>query len=249
MFKGAVNFRAAIEGNGLTFPSFEFNPNEAAVEKVAIEAPASGDTIVSTVYLDGVATEADRIALATKVNTAALNRIAFARQVSIDHARETGHALTPVQQQPGVVVAAGVVTLYLSGEAKVVLGIDHNQLRAQLEQASPPGERNYALFRSARLSVGAVEEFMHLYNILMMLYNDKQAQVDAFIIQEEPAVQQTQSGRPRAQPGEMETVYTRLRNELAHKRQGVNLDHTKMEMAQFVGNLRALARRAIELHP
>ena len=45
------------------------------------------------------------------------------------------------------------------------------------------------------------------------------------------------------------TVYTRLRNELGHKRQNVNLDATKTEMKSHVGGLAALVKRTIELHP
>jgi len=45
----------------------------------------------------------------------------------------------------------------------------------------------------------------------------------------------------------METVYTRLRNEFAHKRAGVDLQKTKAGMADKLGGLRTLAKRAIEL--
>jgi hypothetical protein len=88
---------------------------------------------------------------------------------------------------------------------------------------------------------------MHLYHILLMLFppDERQADVDAFIVREELGVQQTQ--HPLKGPGFMETVYTRLRNELAHKRAGVNLDTTKAEMAQHLGGLIALTKRAIEL--
>jgi hypothetical protein len=44
----------------------------------------------------------------------------------------------------------------------------------------------------------------------------------------------------------METVYTRLRNEFVHKRQGVDLQKTKAEMADQLGGLRTLVKRAIE---
>ena len=44
----------------------------------------------------------------------------------------------------------------------------------------------------------------------------------------------------------METVYTRLRNEFAHGRPGVNLDQTKGEMADRIGGLVLLTKRAIE---
>jgi hypothetical protein len=92
-----------------------------------------------------------------------------------------------------------------------------------------------------------VEDFMQLYNILLMLSNDSQAEVDAFILGEGAAVPQTQ--HPLRGPGVMETVYTRLRNELAHPRAGVNLHNTKAEMANRLGELVALTKRAIELHP
>jgi hypothetical protein len=55
--------------------------------------------------------------------------------------------------------------------------------------------------------------------------------------------------RLAASKGITETVYTRLRNEMGHKRAGVNIANTKAEMANRVGGLVALTRRAIELHP
>jgi hypothetical protein len=78
-------------------------------------------------------------------------------------------------------------------------------------------------------------------------YNDNQKDVDAFIISENPALPQSQ--HPLKKPGLTETVYTRLRNELAHKRAGVDLDNTKSEMGSRLGGLIALTKRAIELHP
>jgi hypothetical protein len=39
MLRGAVNFEATIKGNGISFPSFEFNPDEPSVNKVEIECP------------------------------------------------------------------------------------------------------------------------------------------------------------------------------------------------------------------
>lgn len=246
MFKGTVDFRAKIRGNGLSFPSFDFNPAEDGVDKIVI-AGAAGDEIVSTVHLSSVATPDDGRAVATKVNTAALNRIAYFHGVTIEIARSTGDQFSPLHQQPGVHAVAGNVNLFIGCAAHAVVGVAAAQLKAELEQPSPPGEQHFGLFRSARQSVSPVEEFMHLYNILLMLYNDSQANVDAFIVSEEPAVPQTQ--HPLKASGVMETVYTRLRNEFGHKRAGANLDNTKTEMANRLGGLIARAKRAIELHP
>jgi hypothetical protein len=251
MFKGTVNFIARIRGNGMTIPLFDFNPNERGVDKLEIEG-ANGDEIRSTVYLASVATQDDGKALAAKVNTAALDRIAFFHGVAIEKARITGDRFSPVNPEPGVLNADVGEYVSIDAKARMVIGISAACLKSELEQASPPGERNFALFRSARQSEGPVEEFMHLYNILLMLYNDSQLAVDAFIVGEDPAVPQTQSpphtGR-RRKAGRMETVYTRLRNEFGHQRAGVNLDNTKAEMANRLGGLIALTKRAIELPP
>lgn len=245
MIKGTVNFTAKIKGNGITFPLFEFNPKKPGVDKIEIEGP-DGDEIRSTVYVTSVATDDDGRVLAAEVNTVVLNRIAFVRGIAIEKALSTGDQFFSMQPQPGVHAIALNTNVFFTDSVKTVLGISAEQLKSELGQASPPGERHYGLLRSARQSESPVAEFMHLYNILLMLYDDKQQDVDAFIIREDPAVPQTpflHRGRRR-----METIYKRLRNELAHKRAGVNLDNTKAEMANRVGGLIALTKRAIELH-
>jgi len=246
VFKGTVDYRAKVRGNGLSFPSLDFNPKEPGVDKVVIEGP-KGDEIVSTVHLSSVASHADGRELAKKVNTAALNRIAYFRCVTIENAQSTGDQFSPLNQQPGVQANAVNMNLFIGGAAHAVLGVKPAELKSELELASPPGEHHFGLFRSARQSISPVEEFMHLHNILLMIYNDRQADVDAFAVGEDPAVPRTQ--HPLKAAGAMETVYTRLRNELAHKRLGVNLDNTKAEMTNRLGGLIALTKRAIGLHP
>jgi hypothetical protein len=248
MFKGTVTFRARIKGNGLTVPLCEFNPNEPGVETVEVESP-NGDEFLSTVHLASVATPEDGKAIATKVNTAALNRISFFHRIAIEDSHNTSAQFSPLNPEPFVLAAAPGELLIVGEAVKLVIGIPAARLKTELEHSSPPGEQYFGLFRSARLSMSSVEEFMHLYHILLMLFNDSQSSVDRFIVGEDPAVPQTPDPRPRTRPLVMETVYTRLRNEFAHKRAGVNLDNTKAEMANRLGGLIALVTRAIELHP
>lgn len=245
MFKGTVKFRSRIKGNGLTFPLVEFNPNESGVDKVEVEG-SKGDEILSSVHLASVATQEEGEAIATKVNTAALNRISFFHGIAIEDSVSTSTQFSPLDPRPGVLQVAVGNYVITGAAAKMVVGIPAARLKTELEQASLPGEQNFGLFRSARQSISPVEEFMHLYHILLMLLNDSQAGVDTFILSEDPAVPQTQHSLKG--PGIMETVYTRLRNELAHKRAGVNLDNAKAEMARRLGGLIALTRRAIELN-
>jgi hypothetical protein len=246
MFKGTVTFRARIKGHGLTVSSCAFNPGEAGVERVEIDGP-KGDEFLTTVYLASVRTREEGKALATKVTTAALDRISFFYNIAIEDTQVIGAQFSLVNPPPGDHIQLDVGEfLFLGEDLRVVLGVSAPSLQAKLEQVSPGGESMFGLFRAARQSTGPVEEFMHLYNLLLMICNDEQRDFDAFVRREEPGVPQTQS--PRF-PEVMETIYTRLRNELAHPRKGGDLHDTKAEMANRVGGLMSLTKRAIELLP
>jgi hypothetical protein len=247
MLTGTIEFRTPIRGNGLEFQIFSYDPKEPGVVKVEIEGPG-GSMIRSIVHLGSVATVGDGRALAARVNTTALDRIAYFYNISIENSKIVSEHL--YDPQPGLHAVETGDTVSFSAEVKVIREIPASHLKAQMELASPPGEQNFGLFRSARLSESPVEEFMHLYHILLMFHNDDQKAVDTFIRNEEPAVPVTPSGNPKlANKGVDETVYSRLRNEFAHKRKGVNLDNTKAEMAARLNGLISLARRAIELYP
>jgi hypothetical protein len=228
------------------FATLRFNPNEPGVDKVEIEGPG-GEEICTTVHLGCVASSDTGRELAAKVNTVALNRIGFYYGIAIENARSTGSNFSPLNPQPGVIALEILEGTVVGEEVRVLMDIAPVDVKTLLEKASPPGEPNYGLFRSALQSTSPVEEFMHLYHIPLMIHKDRQWDVDAFIVKEDPTVPQTEDlreGRDR-----METVYTRLRNEFGHRRSGVDLETTKSEMANRLSGLRALVKRAIELHP
>ena len=91
---------------------------------------------------------------------------------------------------------------------------------------------------------------MSLYQILLMIFSDTQDFVDDFIEQHDPNVpQEVKPSRPKKTTKRKrlkETVYTRLRNEFAHKRDGVDIQRTKAELADWLCRLIALTKRAIE---
>jgi hypothetical protein len=245
MPNGTIRFRAAIRGNGLTFSPFDFNPNEPGVEKIEIEGNYQ-DEIRTVVHLSTKRSHADAQALAMKVNTAALNRIAFNHDLTIESAKNVGAQFESVDSQSGNPLLELHDVVYAQDAIRIEVGIDPSHLKAELEGPPRRGERNYGLLRSARQSASPVEEFIHLYNLLLMILGDKQKSVEAFIVREEPTVPRTQSPKyPRVR----ESVYTRLRNELAHPRPGTNIESTKTEMAARLHGLIALTKRAIELHP
>jgi hypothetical protein len=247
MFKGTVNFRAAIKGHGITFTSLDFNPNRPGVDRVTIEAP-QGDAILSTVHLDSVPSQEDGRLLADSVITSALDRLAYHHGISIEDAYRTREHFEPIHPQPGLAgLIAGYGTLFISGASdRGVVGIPAATAKFELEEVVPAGERHFGLFRSALLSGSPVERYMHLYNLLLMLHRDDFADLDAFIVREEPAVPQTAKPRNRG----METAYTRLRNDFAHGgRTGGNLKSTKEEMEGRLVGLMNLVRKAIAVNP
>ena len=253
MVRGTVKYRARIVDTerGLTIPEkCDFNLNKTGVEKVEVECPA-GTEMVITVHFTAVDNEEMGIAIASEIHKSILDRISVSRDIAIENGQpET--ALSPVNPQNGVItVPTGSLTT-VSNHSKVSLSFRCDDLKPILEEAAPTGEHYFAFFRSARLSTSPVEEFMHLYNILLMLFDDEQAGVEEFIFEQEPGVQWKQRPevkRPkRRKPLKRETVYTRLRNELGHKRPDVNLDDTKAEMTKCLSELRTLTKRAIKLH-
>jgi hypothetical protein len=242
MFKGTVSFIARFKGNGLTFPAVEFDPSEPGVEKVEIERP-NGEELLSTVHLRSVATPDEGRAIAAKVITTALDRITFRYLATIETARISGDSISPINPQPGgTLVCCGQAVVSCS--ATLTASVPAAALKTVLEQPSPPGERYYALLRTARQSGSPVEEYLHLYHLLLMLHDDRQSNVDEFIVDQDPSVPRTQ--HPKKKAGEMETIYSRLRNEFAHPERGVDIEKTKSEMGACLGKLLTLTRQAIE---
>lgn len=244
--KGVVKFRASIKGNGLKFTPVDFNPGETGIEKIEIESP-NGAEIQATVYISAVTTDENARVIATRLITSVLDRLSFIHNLAIGPSSITSSILTPLDMQPSEMVHIHTAdTLIFGGEVTAIASISSSTIKGALECGTYPGENWYGLFRSALQSESPVEKYMHLYNILLTLSNDEQKQVDEFVRDQEPMV--FQSPHPKF-VGTMETIYSRLRNEFAHKRSGVNINDTKVAMAQRWINLAALTKRAIELHP
>ena len=245
MFNGTVTFRAVITSNGLKFPSCEFNPNQASVEKVVIESQ-SGFEILSTVHLSGVATERVGRAIANKVLTAVLDRIAFRYSLAIEDSQIISSWFDTVIPLPGAEVQPHSGELAIIGEqAVLIVAIPAADLKTELERPTLSGEPFFSSYRLALQSRSPVEKFMHLYSLLLRFFEDEQAKVDAFIRSQDPAV--PQSPDPRPGHSNRETVYTRLRNEFAQRRSDVNMQETNAQMEQYVGGLIGLVKHAIAL--
>jgi hypothetical protein len=252
MFRGMVKFRARIvhADKGITFPVVEFSPNEPGVSKVEIEGP-NGNEILTAVHLTGVHDRTEGIAVATKVHLAAMDRISFRYDIALESVGTIESEFSPLEPPPSGEHRLTPATCYFSfqgHDVKFKRGLSGERLKKELEEPTLPGERYFGLFRAARQSTSPVEEFMHLYNILLMLFGDNQTDVDKFILQQNPNVRMTPHPDQQRFKNRVETVHTRLRNEFGHPRQGVNLEDTKAEIKRQLGEMIALTKRAIESH-
>jgi hypothetical protein len=90
-----------------------------------------------------------------------------------------------------------------------------------------------------------IGRFIALYSLLLTVGNDRQADVDRLILTIEPTTHQTASPKT----GQLETLYTRLRNELAHDRQTATLFSTheeiQLHLKRFEWIVKSIIRPAV----
>ena len=129
-------------------------------------------------------------------------------------------------------------------EGSVSLGPEARDiLKEFLEESESPKDVLYSLYGLGLQQVSPIAQFMILYNIVLTLYNDSQKDVDAFIEKNEPGVTRTPSPKIT---GYLETTYTKLRNEIAHKRASVDLRSTSTEVKAVLPRLIQHIGKAIE---
>jgi hypothetical protein len=264
MLKGTVSFEAGIRGLEFRQQPVTHRPGNPAIEgmELSIDTESSTPTVRIAVQIAQAQDEKEAIEIATQEAESALNRLSFRYGVRIEATRKTDAHFESLNPSAGGGFGFGVAAAHFSvvghGVATAI-GLGIANVQAVLQEAQPRGERLFPLFRSALQSSSDVERFMHLYNILLMLRKDSQARVDKFITHEEPRVAKTPQPpwrrpqrwalcrwRQRSRHA-METVYTRLRNEFAHRaRSATDMARTKQEMGSHVVKLAQHVQTAIE---
>ncbi|MEW8061066.1 MAG: hypothetical protein AB2777_07540 [Candidatus Thiodiazotropha endolucinida] len=86
-------------------------------------------------------------------------------------------------------------------------------------------------FVVARSEIDNVSRFMFLYNLALQIHSDNQRTLDESILRIEPKC--TLSRSPISDRNE--TIYTRLRNQVAHFRDNTNIEATRKEIDGVVG--------------
>lgn len=242
MLNGTVQFSAPVENNPIEFDEVKLLGRASEVSDVNLRAD-SANGISVFVNVSNVSSEQDGVAIALGEVEAILDTLAFERRLAIGRPRLSSQAFEDESQSPATKSISSGVTLHLSCSTTTLVRATAETIEDLITNSAPAASIHKQMFRSAIRSNGNVERFMHFYNLLMMLHGDHQGRVDAFIRQHEANVSESQS--PHHKAGVMETIYTRLRNEISHHRQGVDLEETKRSMSDHVGRLLEHVRDAI----
>lgn len=125
---------------------------------------------------------------------------------------------------------------------KEICPLDGKKIEVLARDFSRLNELYYMAFRFAIRESDPVSRYLFLYNILLQIHDDSQKNVDNFIRTENPQVQQ--SPRPD-EPSIIETIFTRLRNEVGHARPNVIPANTRKEISENVAQLQSLVKKAI----
>lgn len=97
------------------------------------------------------------------------------------------------------------------------------------------------MFYDAATVMEPVGRFLSLYTLLLHKYDDDQKTVDEAIVGADPTVAQFRSPHAKG----YETVFSKLRNEMSHKREGINILETQNEIKLNVDRFEAIVKKLI----
>ncbi len=116
-------------------------------------------------------------------------------------------------------------------------------VKEELEKEEPYLVEYIEQYRSALESEDIVSRYMFLYNILLQIFYDNQKDIDSFIRGE---IEGTRAGFTNSPIGDFyESKFTRLRNEIGHKRANTNFGNTRVEMEASIDDLMHIVKKAI----
>jgi hypothetical protein len=237
MATGTVEYAAPIAG--LQLEPIEISNSHPAVEKIVIETQ-DGKQLRITFHLADVFALEDAQPIVEGILPSIVNRLAFHQNVPIREPYFTGASLPKDASGTSHRVIADAILLWDSAAPVLTLGEDKCGELARLLEQPHEDHDLYTLYRSSINQSDPVARFMFLYSILLQLHDDKQRQVDDFIREEAPNVPQSSSPK-----GRVETVFTRLRNEVGHSRVGTTPELTRREIKENVIGLQNLVRKAL----
>jgi hypothetical protein len=237
---GTVTYVAPVAS--VRFAPIEVSSSHPAVEKIIVETQGS-EQIQVVFHLLDVFTETEAIAIAGNIVASITDRLAFELDRGIGQLYMKGFSI-PVDASGSAFTASTSMRLLWNVAAPTIELDDESQQKlARLLEQPLARPDLYSAYRYAINQSDEAVRFMFLYSILLQMQpDDNQKAVDDFIRREVPNVPQSQ--RPDNSHVN-ETIFTRLRNEIAHRRPGTTLEQTHREIRENVAAFQELVRTAV----
>lgn len=248
--EGAISYRANLPL--IRFAAQTFPPEDKQASAVKIEASEDGKFLHITVFFEGLTSVEQARSFTDAIASQVVNRLTFKLGAFIGNAVCQGGGLTytypdGTKHYESACVAQSI-TFGIQSNDVVTYGEESTrQLLDVLEKGTIKGEKEYyPMYRSAVATDDAIARYMLLYMILLYIFDDSQNKVDKFIRTQDSGVEY--KDKPKGFNGK-ETVYTRLRNQIGHRRKDTSIEDTRTEMNRHVQGLERLVKVAIEVVP
>ncbi|GAB4340085.1 MAG: hypothetical protein OHK0047_31210 [Leptolyngbyaceae cyanobacterium] len=242
VFKGGVNFQSSFAG--YVFETIEISSFDPQIIKASISA-SERDGVLLTMELDHLPTLEDATHKAKEFALYIAKMLTF--EFNVFHQNFKWVNDTLIEERPdGSSEMIGNVGMgfELEGDLVIVLGEKSLSSLKDSLQRKPSDSFSYDQFYYAFGLTDAISKFMALYNIVLTLCNDRQEDVDRFVLEVQPNIPVDLPYRPR-KSGTPETLYTRLRNQIAHVRHGTTIESTGKEMERILSGLVEVTKKRI----
>jgi len=238
MNTGSVNFSAKT--SGLMVDEFSTESGHPSID--SLSCSINEDEIVNiTVELIDVYAEGWPDSTIVEEVQQFIDVLSFEFDSPISSLRHSGHSLKKDDGSGLSQVSASFASLWDIAEATLKPG-SHSLSQFKKRFKDHRLSSSMRLYSSAIQQEDPIARFMFLYNIILTLSGDLQATVDSNILEVSPDTPITVS--PFKTDIE-ETLYTRLRNEIAHNRVGAEFGATSNEVRSSVQGLGKIVKELI----
>lgn len=241
MNEGSITYGAQIQG--LNLESIEIQGFQPSIDKIVIKTE-NETRIIITFYIKDIFKQDDAILLTHDYVALLINRISFEFGSQIGEPRCEGWSLPKELNGNRHVVVRDFVVMYDLVGGTINPGTQRLQeLKISLLKPISTLDRYLPLYRFAICQSDPISRFLFLYNLILLLNGDKQVLVDNQIISIDNSVPLTPIPH---KPNKTETLFTRLRNEVAHTRPNANQELTAKEIINNVSRFQDLVKKALD---
>jgi len=237
---GTISYLAPIKR--IEVAPIELSGRVPSINRVKIKTEKEFLSI--TFFIHNIFCKDEALSLTRDTAELIANKISFELNCQIGDIWCNGYFLPKKDENGHVGSSSLLVSCNIVG-ATVTHGFEITQkLKEFLEEPSKDSDRYLALFRFALNQTNSITRFLFLYNLMLLLNGDKQRDVDVqilFINNNTPVTPDPRN------PKIMETIYTRLRNEVGHRRSNVDPTKTTKEIQQNISVFQNIVKAALYL--